>query len=178
VELCLLGLRRTAIEAGQAEYRQLDYIIRAKLFAGIRDGRMKIGSIYKDEREKLVRPQTCAYCGSMEAASIDHLIPRVAGGRDDGHNLILACRSCNSSKGGRDLLEWYASRQEFPPLTLLRRYLKLLAAHCVSKEILDLPIAEAAREAHPFRIDLVPVRYPPPGELHRWPCSERHNHAT
>jgi 5-methylcytosine-specific restriction endonuclease McrA len=39
-------------------------------------------------------------------ASIDHVVPRSKGGTDDFDNLVLACPSCNSSKGTRDYDEF------------------------------------------------------------------------
>lgn len=45
----------------------------------------------------------CRYCGDPVSAdlTIDHVIPRCQGGGDDLNNLVVACRSCNSRKGGR-----------------------------------------------------------------------------
>lgn len=43
----------------------------------------------------------CRYCGSGEDLTIDHVIPRVQGGPDRAHNLVVACRVCNSRKNGR-----------------------------------------------------------------------------
>jgi HNH endonuclease len=42
----------------------------------------------------------CVYCGS-EANTVDHVIPKSLGGLTVERNLVAACRSCNSSKGGR-----------------------------------------------------------------------------
>jgi 5-methylcytosine-specific restriction endonuclease McrA len=43
---------------------------------------------------------TCQQCG-MEGNSVDHIVPRQAGGTDHEWNLQTLCVSCNSSKGGR-----------------------------------------------------------------------------
>lgn len=44
----------------------------------------------------------CQYCG-QESNHIDHLLPVTRGGTGDTWNLIVACVSCNSSKGSKDL---------------------------------------------------------------------------
>lgn len=43
----------------------------------------------------------CRYCGRANNLSIDHVIPRSQGGIHESENLVVACRSCNSKKGGR-----------------------------------------------------------------------------
>ena len=65
----------------------------------------------RDERKKL--NGRCMYCAGT-AESMDHLIPRLRGGPDSADNLIPACRRCNSSKGGRDVLLWASSKGFFP----------------------------------------------------------------
>lgn len=52
----------------------------------------------------------CAYCGSMATLEQDHIVPIVRGGRHAIGNLLPACRSCNSSKGSKLLIEWLALR--------------------------------------------------------------------
>lgn len=51
----------------------------------------------------------CAYCGSP-AEAWDHITPVVKGGRTTPGNILPACKSCNSSKGDRDVYEWMESR--------------------------------------------------------------------
>lgn len=46
----------------------------------------------------------CAYCNSAlpdDDFTIDHVQPVCKGGGDEPENLTVACRSCNSSKGGK-----------------------------------------------------------------------------
>jgi len=64
------------------------------------------------------------------------------GGKDDAENLIFACRSCNSSKGKKDLMEWMNYRGEFLPLMIIRRYLKLTFAYCSEKNLLHKLVEE------------------------------------
>ena len=43
----------------------------------------------------------CRYCGARGDSTFDHVIPRCQGGSDEPENLVVACRGCNSRKGGR-----------------------------------------------------------------------------
>lgn len=48
----------------------------------------------------------CQYCGKKSVGlTIDHVIPRVRGGKDTWENLVCACVKCNSRKGNRSLKE-------------------------------------------------------------------------
>jgi 5-methylcytosine-specific restriction endonuclease McrA len=48
----------------------------------------------------------CSNCGSNENQSLDHIIPLSRGGSHSIGNLMTLCRSCNSSKHARTLMEW------------------------------------------------------------------------
>lgn len=51
--------------------------------------------------------EQCAYCGSSEGPfQIDHVIPVALGGSSAPHNLAVACRPCNLSKGPKPMQEW------------------------------------------------------------------------
>ena len=43
----------------------------------------------------------CAYCGSGDNLTFDHLVPRSKGGRTSWANIVTACSPCNLRKGGR-----------------------------------------------------------------------------
>ena len=45
----------------------------------------------------------CVYCGSTDDISFDHKEPLSKGGANTIDNLALACKSCNSSKGVKEL---------------------------------------------------------------------------
>lgn len=61
---------------------------------------------HKDLRRLLNRHQgRCFYC-SAPADTFDHVVPLVRGGRHTIGNLLPACRSCNSRKRHRMLVEW------------------------------------------------------------------------
>jgi 5-methylcytosine-specific restriction endonuclease McrA len=49
----------------------------------------------------------CAYCFALTPKpEIDHIIPVSRGGLHVASNVAPACRWCNRSKNGRDLVEW------------------------------------------------------------------------
>ncbi len=44
----------------------------------------------------------CQYCGVRhQPLTVDHIIPKVRGGRDTWENLVTACIQCNNKKGDR-----------------------------------------------------------------------------
>lgn len=49
---------------------------------------------------------SCAYCGCGGDLTMDHVVPLIRGGRHSVGNIIPACRSCNSSKGRKFIIEW------------------------------------------------------------------------
>jgi hypothetical protein len=55
----------------------------------------------------------CAYCGSNHDLTLDHVKPKVRGGRDDASNLVPACRICNRSKGSNHWLSWWVTQPTF-----------------------------------------------------------------
>jgi hypothetical protein len=78
--------------------------------------------------------KVCVYCGATGTISTDHIIPISRAGVDprilslvnSSDNYVCACKSCNSSKGDRDIFEWYGPERldEIPKLAL-SKFLKL-----------------------------------------------------
>lgn len=161
-----LGMAHAALSHGIEKYDRVHYIIRSRLYKGLCEGTMHIGSLADDERLKLIIPHACSYCGSHEHLAVDHLMPRKLGGNDCGDNMIWACRSCNSSKGASDVLEWLSKKESFPPILLLRRYLKLAIDYCVENKIMAIPIIDVP--SLPFSLRCIPHNYPPLPELRLW----------
>lgn len=160
-----LARAHAALSAGRASYSRTDHIVRSRLFGGLRSGKMSMRSLYDDERLKMLAVRECAYCGVTGKLTVDHLIPRMKGGTDQGANLVLACGPCNSAKSGADLLVWYERRGQFPPLSLLRRYLKLVFEHCEREGILNRAIDQHGFADLPFESGALPLSFPPLAEL-------------
>jgi 5-methylcytosine-specific restriction endonuclease McrA len=44
----------------------------------------------------------CQYCGDAHSSmTVDHVVPRIYGGKDTWDNLVCACIKCNNNKGNR-----------------------------------------------------------------------------
>lgn len=55
----------------------------------------------------------CAYCGSTENLTIDHVVPKSKGGTNFTQNVICSCLSCNGSKANTEWEEWYLNQDFF-----------------------------------------------------------------
>ena len=67
----------------------------------------------------------CAYCGATGDLTMDHVIPLSRGGTNGLRNVIPACASCNTSKGAKDMLEWYKAKSFFSidRLAIIERFI-------------------------------------------------------
>lgn len=160
-----LAMAHTALDKGHEKYGPFNYMIRAKLFKGLIEDSMNVRTIFDDEKIKLLSGSKCSYCGSTDNLALDHIFSKKMGGTDSGDNLIYACRSCNSSKGKKDMMEWMDYKKTFPPLMILRRYLKLVIAYCREKNLMECSISELQNQKHPFNIEYIPLKYPKPNAL-------------
>ena len=161
-----LAMAHSALTDNAETYGRTHFMIRARLYKGLNAGTITIGSLADDERLKMILPQACCYCASKDHLSVDHLIPTKKGGSNTGENLVWACRSCNSSKCATDALEWLALRKQFPPLLLLRRYLKLALELSRERGLLEAKLGTVPDL--PFSLTAVPVSYPKPMHLSLW----------
>ena len=85
---------------------------------------------------------------------------------DEDFDRIMAV---NSSKGGRDLIEWMTAKNRFPPLLLLRRYVKIVARYCEEHGHLDADVSRLDDEpGMPFDVRVLPTQFPPLEELTLW----------
>jgi hypothetical protein len=55
----------------------------------------------------------CAYCGSDENITLDHILPQCKGGLDIKTNVVACCHSCNQSKGHTAWGDWYYNQDFF-----------------------------------------------------------------
>ena len=57
-------------------------------------------------------PKECVFCRSTSNLTTDHLIPRSRGGDDSADNVVLACQSCNISRGEKGIFEWFGLKEK------------------------------------------------------------------
>lgn len=125
------------------EYAQL--IARAAGFEGnyafivsrykkLATGEMKWSSSVRDRLKELDKGRVCVYCGSTTGLTVDHIIPVSRAGLDprvtrlleSADNTVCACRKCNTSKGDKDVFEWYGpDRANEVPKLVVSKFLKL-----------------------------------------------------
>jgi 5-methylcytosine-specific restriction endonuclease McrA len=91
----------------------------------------------------------CIYCGDTPGCDIDHMLPISAGGTDDLDNLGMACRPCNSGKGGRTPDE---ARMTFASKTAKSAYQRYLTARTRADDVADDVAGEGADESRPALI--------------------------
>ncbi len=67
----------------------------------------KMGMVRCSRRNILLRDRfQCQYCGircKPAHATVDHIVPRVMGGKTTWTNAVAACNNCNRKKGSRSL---------------------------------------------------------------------------
>lgn len=83
---------------GRTNYLTRKYIYRRKNAEG------KLS--FEEEKYIYSRFLICPYCNTNESDTLDHVIPLSKGGNNDTSNVIAVCRSCNSKKNNKSLVEF------------------------------------------------------------------------
>lgn len=63
-----------------------------------------------DREVKRLYSRPCANCSSKDNITLDHIVPLFRGGRHSVGNLQPLCKSCNSQKQHRTIMEWRLGR--------------------------------------------------------------------
>ena len=156
-----------AFAKGKQRYDRECYAFRESVIKRLKAGEMKISDLYQNIIRQMTSPHdACWYCGRSVSdcgpLTADHIFPRMKGGENVSDNLIMVCRSCNSSKGVKDLLAWYRERGEFPPMRVLAHYLKLVNQYALDSGLLGLSLEELSGMDLPFDFRYLPLPYPQP----------------
>lgn len=122
--------------SGSAGFGRKQYPFVMKKFKELQSGTIKWSDILREDL-KLERDK-CAYCGSTENLSQDHIVPKRECHYAEIHNIVMACRNCNSSKGDKDLIEWLGLERRYEmPRVVMGKYLKMLYICHECRETLD-----------------------------------------
>lgn len=98
-----------------------------RTFTKLRDGSLTFSSVTKENKVLCKNDNCCAYCECTEGLEWDHVIPRCKLLIDTLDNQVMACRTCNAQKSGRDPFEWYGRDRMYEiPRMVLGKYLKLI----------------------------------------------------
>lgn len=80
-------------------------------FKKLKDGELKISDYDREILKQMQAPRTsCPYCGSDGPLVQEHVLPLELSGPPGPHNTIFACKTCNSSKGCNDLIDWWENK--------------------------------------------------------------------
>lgn len=89
----------------------------------------------------------CCYCNDeltrekehAKQATLDHVYP----GANIDENIVICCRSCNTSKGQLHVYDFYQSSEKFTD-ELFRKFLKTWISRMIGREISDHEVDEMA----------------------------------
>lgn len=120
------------------------------LYRGLKRRAEKAGQALEVTREELQAlfaafDGKCIYCSAKEDENgrrhhVDHFIPVSAGGSHHISNLLLACASCNLSKGNASFIEFYLRKKDKisdENFTTLTHYLALISEQPVDAILQD-----------------------------------------
>ena len=96
-------------------------------FKKLRDGNITISDTIREWEREQTLPKHCVFCGATNELTVDHLIPKSRGGSDSSDNLVLACKSCNSSRKDKGIFEWLGlEKKDLLHRLVAGKYLKQL----------------------------------------------------
>lgn len=158
---------------GHMQYNHLSYMIRPKMFKSYKSGTANVKTLYTNNLWKIKNAPHCWYCGKtvdeVGKLTVNQVFPQAKGGLDDTENVIMCCQSCNSSKGKKDLMEWYYEKGLFPSPAVVSTYLKLVLKYCNAHGLMEQSLEEVRAMNLPFNPFHLPMQFPHPGE---WGCMD------
>lgn len=155
-----------ALRMEKLHYDKSCYMIRAKAFKAYKEGRWNIHDLLEFNIAKIKANNYCWYCSKeMEPSQLtkDHVFPRIKGGKDCIDNIIMVCKTCNSSKGKMDLFEWYEEiRNEWPPISVWIHYMKNIYLYSIDNGLMDKSFEDLDAMDLPFKWRYIPLEFPQP----------------
>lgn len=122
-------------------------------FKRLKEGEIQWSDFDGEIRLQMRSSNKCVYCGD-EANGLDHVVPKSLGAPEGVHNTVKVCKHCNSSKGDKDLVDWWINDRGMEINTLPRIpigiYLKISYGWHKINHSLDR-IANELKDLRPFR---------------------------
>ena len=99
----------------------------------------------RDMALRQIRSDTCVGCGNKTSPSStgDHIIPLAKGGPQTPQNFMALCKRCNSSKGTKDLFEWW-HKAKARPLADLPKEIICMYARLMYQQLSPLELEQPA----------------------------------
>lgn len=129
------------LENGSAAKKKYYGFIK-KTFKDLKSNTKKWSDILREDLQLVEAEKSCVYCGSTENLSKEHIVPKTLNINErchscdtiqSIHNIVWACRSCNSQKGTRGLYHFFKERHpdnekyfDYLPSLLEKKYLKTI----------------------------------------------------
>lgn len=137
------------------------------IMSKFKNNTMNVRNLDRDDALAQMAVPICAHCGSRAPSyHLDHLIPKSKIKNDYIYlNQVISCPRCNTSRGNKDLMEWYRRNMMFPSLGVLRRYLKICYFYAKQRGHLDRSVEESFQDGLPFDPRNFPEKFPPANEL-------------
>ncbi len=114
-------------------------------FHDLASGKISWSDILREDKQLVEADKVCVYCGAAENLSWEHIVPRslqinercsTCDKIQSIHNQVLACISCNSTKGAKGLYHFYRDKlpegsrfYDLVPPLVEKKYLKTIF-HC------------------------------------------------
>lgn len=86
---------------GSLKNKASDEILKHSFIDGIIKGTAKRTSLAPSVRKKVLAAGRCAFCGTTEKLTVDHIKPYSKGGTHDIENLQCLCLRCNITKSDK-----------------------------------------------------------------------------
>jgi len=139
---------------------QINYSFVNDRFKKLKINEIQISDTMREWKKGQALPRECVYCGASENLSTDHLIPQNRGGGNSADNLVLACKTCNSSRGDKGIFEWLGLEK--------KDELHRLVAGKYLKQLLQIHQIEGTLEISKLEIEKLCVKCPLPEVCARW----------
>ena len=122
--------------SGSALDDRKNYGFIMRTFKQLQSGEKKWSDILREDIK--MNNTKCAYCGGTQELSNDHIVPKRECHFAEIHNIVKACKKCNSSKSDKDLIEWWGIEKRYElPRIAMGKYLKMVYICHECRETLD-----------------------------------------